>query len=118
MRHVSLNILLLIFAIYSIELELHDRNVCPVHLCEGLTRIDLSFLENLRSIWVVIIGLELLSLACPGLGLGSGCVTSFLLLSAYLCYGYLILLVWTIGFRVTGLKLVQCDADGSRLCPV
>jgi hypothetical protein len=36
-----------------------------------LTRIDLSFLKNLRSIWVVVIGLELLSLACLGLGLGS-----------------------------------------------
>jgi hypothetical protein len=43
----------------------------------GLTRIDLSFLENLRSTWVVIIGLELLSLACHGLGLGGDNVTSF-----------------------------------------
>jgi hypothetical protein len=43
----------------------------------GLTRIDLSFPKNLRSNWVVIIGLELLSLACPGLGLGSEFVTSF-----------------------------------------
>jgi hypothetical protein len=42
-----------------------------------LTRINLSFLENLRSIWVAVIGLELLSLACPGLGLGSDYVTSF-----------------------------------------
>jgi hypothetical protein len=63
-----------IFSIYSIELELHDRNVCFVHLCYSLTRIELSFLENHRSIWVVIIGLELLGLACPGLGLGSGYV--------------------------------------------
>jgi hypothetical protein len=37
----------------------------------GLTRIDLPFLEDLRSNWVVVIGLKLLSLACPGLGLGS-----------------------------------------------
>jgi hypothetical protein len=37
----------------------------------GLTNIDLSFLENLKSNWVVIIGLELLSLTCPGLDLGS-----------------------------------------------
>jgi hypothetical protein len=37
----------------------------------GLTSIDLSCLGNLRSIWVVVIGLELLSLACPGLDLGS-----------------------------------------------
>jgi hypothetical protein len=33
--------------------------------------MDLSFIENPRSNWVVVIGLELLSLACPGLGLGS-----------------------------------------------
>jgi hypothetical protein len=39
-----------IFSIYSIEVELHDRKVCFAHLCYGLTRIDLSFLENLRSI--------------------------------------------------------------------
>jgi hypothetical protein len=38
------------FSINSVELELHDRNVCFAHLCYGLTRIDLSFLENLRSI--------------------------------------------------------------------
>ena len=37
----------------------------------GLTSIELPFLGNLRSNWVVIIGLELLSLACPGLDLGS-----------------------------------------------
>jgi hypothetical protein len=67
MRQVSLNI----FApIYSVEVELHDRKVCFAHLCYGLTRIVLSFLGNLRSNWVVIIGLELLSLACPGLDLG------------------------------------------------
>jgi hypothetical protein len=48
------------------------RYVCAPML--GLTRIELSFLENPRSNWVVVIGLELLSLACPGLGLGSGYV--------------------------------------------
>jgi hypothetical protein len=37
------------FSINSVELELHDRKVCFAHLCYGLTRIDLSFLENLRS---------------------------------------------------------------------
>jgi hypothetical protein len=41
---------IVIFSIYSVELELHDRKVCFTHLCYGLTRIDLSFLENLRSI--------------------------------------------------------------------
>jgi hypothetical protein len=30
-----------------------------------------SFLVNRRSVWVVVIGLEFLGLACPGLGLGS-----------------------------------------------
>jgi hypothetical protein len=37
------------FSINSMELELHDRKVCFAHLCYGLTRINLSFLENLRS---------------------------------------------------------------------
>jgi hypothetical protein len=46
----------------------------------GLTRIDLSNFEKLRSNRVVIIGLELLSLAYPGLGLGSDFVTSVTLL--------------------------------------
>jgi hypothetical protein len=67
--------------IYYIELELHDRNVCHAHLCSGLTRIDLSFLKNLRSICVIVIGLELLSLACPGLGLGQDYVHQL-----YLCH--------------------------------
>jgi hypothetical protein len=48
MSQVPLNILHLYFSIYSIELELHDRNVGHVHLCKGLTRIDLSFLETLE----------------------------------------------------------------------
>jgi hypothetical protein len=38
------------FSINSVELELHDRNVCFAHLCYSLTRIDLLFLENFRSI--------------------------------------------------------------------
>jgi hypothetical protein len=29
-----------------------------------------------------------------------------------------VLLVWRIGFGVTGMELVRCDADSSRLCPV
>jgi hypothetical protein len=36
----------------------------------GLTSIDLLFLGNLRSNWVVVIGLELLSHTYPGLDLG------------------------------------------------
>jgi hypothetical protein len=77
-----------------------------------LTTIELSFLENLRSIWVVVIGLELLSLACPGLGLGSYYVTSFMLMSLSLLWLFLLLLlVGRIGFGVTGMELV----GGSRL---
>jgi hypothetical protein len=60
-----------ICSIYFVELELHDREVYFAHLCSGLTSIELSSLENPRNNWVVIVGLELLSLACPGLGLGS-----------------------------------------------
>jgi hypothetical protein len=41
---------IVIFSIYSVELELHDRKVCFALLCYGLTRTDLSFLEKLRSI--------------------------------------------------------------------
>jgi hypothetical protein len=62
----------------------------------------------------------LLSLACPGMGLGSDIVTSFMLVSPSYCYGYLILLVWRIVFGVTGMELVgaipmvqgfvRCDA--------
>jgi hypothetical protein len=69
---------------------------------------------------VVVIGLELLGLACPSPGLGSDIVTSFMLVSPCYCYGYLILLVWRIGFGVTGMELVgvmatvqdfvRCDA--------
>jgi hypothetical protein len=52
-----------------------------VHLGQGLTRIDLSFPKNYRSICVVVICLEFLSLACPGLGLGSCYVAPFMLVS-------------------------------------
>jgi hypothetical protein len=57
-----------------------------------LTSIDLPFLENLRSNWVVVIGLELLSLACPGLDLGSVMLHYFGTLVAVMVM--LILLVW------------------------
>jgi hypothetical protein len=43
----------------------------------GLTSIDLPFLANLISNWVVVIGLELLSHASPGLDLGGDYVTSY-----------------------------------------
>jgi hypothetical protein len=69
--------------------------------------------------WVVVIGLELLSLACPGLDLGSVMLHCyFATLDAVMVM--LILLVWRIGFGVTGMELVdvmptvqgfvQCDA--------
>jgi hypothetical protein len=83
----------------------------------GLTSIDLPFLGNLR-IWVVVIGLELLILACPGLDLGSVmlhyCVTLVVVMVM------LILLVWRVGFGVMGMEFVgvkptvqgfvRCDA--------
>jgi hypothetical protein len=75
----------------------------------GLTRIDLPFLGNLRSNWVVVIGLELLSLACPGLDLGSVMLHYFVTLVAVMVM--LILLVWRIG-------ICWCDDNGSSLCPV
>jgi hypothetical protein len=70
----------------------------------GLTSIDLSSLGNLRSNWVVVIGLELLSLACPGLDLGSIMLHYFVTLVAVMVM--LILLVWRIGFGVTGMEFV------------
>jgi hypothetical protein len=72
----------------------------------GLTSIDLSFLKNLRINRVVVIGLELLSLACPGLDLGSVMLhhsTDVTLVTAMVM---LILLVWRIGFGVTGIEFV------------
>jgi hypothetical protein len=50
-------------------------------------------------------------------GLGSDIVSSVMLVSP--CYRYvsLILLVWRIGFGVTGLELRSVDSDSSGLCP-
>jgi hypothetical protein len=66
--------------------------------------------------WVVVIGLELLSLACPGLDLGS--VVTLLLLSP-------LLLLWlfdpiSMENRIwgDGNGICWCDANGSSLCPV
>jgi hypothetical protein len=72
----------------------------------GLTRIDLPFLEDPRSNWVVVIGLELLSHACPGLDLGSYYVTSPYYVTLVNVTIMLIILVWKIGFGVTGMELV------------
>jgi hypothetical protein len=86
----------------------------------GLTSIDLPFLGNLRSNWVVVIGLELLSLACPGLDLGSCMLHHVTYVTLVTVMVMLILLVWKIGFGVTGMELVgvmptvegfvRCDA--------
>jgi hypothetical protein len=70
----------------------------------GLTSIELPFLGNLRNIWVVFIGLELLSHACPGLDLGSVMLHYFVTLVAVMVM--LILSVWRIGFGVTGMELL------------
>jgi hypothetical protein len=84
----------------------------------GLTSIDLLFHGNLRSIWVVVISLELLSLACPGLDLGSVMLHHITYITPVMVM--LILLVWRIGFGVIGMELVgamptvqgfvRCDA--------
>jgi hypothetical protein len=84
----------------------------------GLTSIDLTFIGNLISNWVVIIGLELLSHACLGLDLGSCYVTSYYLCHACYCYGYVDSI--SVENRIWGdrNRICWCDADGSRLCPV
>jgi hypothetical protein len=63
-------------------------------------------LETPISNWVVVIGLELLSLASPGIGLGSCCVHQLCLYHPVIMMVILILLVWIIGLGVTGLELV------------
>jgi hypothetical protein len=75
-------------------------------------------LENRRSNWVVIIGLELLSLACPGLGLGSCYVHQLCLCHPVIMMVILILLVWRIEFGVTELELVGVMPVVQGYCPV
>jgi hypothetical protein len=70
----------------------------------GLTSINLPLIGNLRSIWVVIIGLELLSLACPGPDLGSVMLHHITYITPVMVM--LILLVWRIGFGVMGIEFV------------
>jgi hypothetical protein len=48
-------------------------------------------------------------------GLGSDIVASVMLVSPCYCYVSLILLVWRIGFGVTGLELHSVDFDSSGL---
>jgi hypothetical protein len=73
----------------------------------GLTSIDLPFLGNLRSKWVVVIGLELLSHTCPSLDLGSYMLHHVTYVTLVNVMVTLILLVWKIG-PVQG--FVRCDA--------
>jgi hypothetical protein len=70
----------------------------------GLTSIELPFHGNHRSNWVVVIGLELLSLTCPGLDLGSVMLHHTTDITPVMVM--LILLVWRIGFGVTGMEFV------------
>jgi hypothetical protein len=72
----------------------------------GLTSIDLPLHENLTSNWVVVIGLELLSLACPGLDLCSVMLHHITYVTHVIVMVMLILLVWRIGFGVTGMEFV------------
>jgi hypothetical protein len=83
-----------------------------------ISRIELSFLENPRSNWVVIIGLDLLSLACPSLGLDSCYVHQLFLCDPVIMMVILILLVWRIGFGVTRLELVGVMPVVQGCCPV
>jgi hypothetical protein len=83
----------------------------------GLTGIDLSSLKNLRSSGVVFIGLELLSLACSSLDLGS------VILHCYLCHpgcchGYVDPISVENRIWDDGNGICWCDTNGSRLCPV
>jgi hypothetical protein len=70
----------------------------------GLTRIDLPFHGNPRSNWVVVRGLDLLSLACPGLDLASVMLRHITYITLVIVM--LILLVWRIGFGVMGMEFV------------
>jgi hypothetical protein len=79
----------------------------------GLTNIELPFLGNLRSNWVVIIGLELLSLACPGLDLGS--VMLYYICHPCYCHGYVDPISVENRIWGDGNGISWCDANGSRL---
>jgi hypothetical protein len=79
----------------------------------GLTSIDLPFLRNLRSNWVVVMGLELLSLACTGLDLGS--VMLHYNCHPCYCYGYADPISVENRIWGDGNGICWCDAVGSRL---
>jgi hypothetical protein len=75
-------------------------------------------MENPRSNWVVVLGLELLSVACPSLGLGSGSVHQLCLCHVVILMVILVLLVWRIRFGVMGLELVGVMPVVQGCCPV
>jgi hypothetical protein len=79
----------------------------------GLTSIELPFLGNLRSNWAVVIGLELLSLACPGLDLGR--VMLHCICHPCYCYGYVDPISMENRIWGDGNGISWCDANGSRL---
>jgi hypothetical protein len=83
-------------------------------------QLELNYhsLKNPRNNWVVIIVLELLSLACPGLGLGSCYVHQLCLCHPVMVMVTLILLVWRIGFGVMGLELAGVMPMVQGYCPV
>jgi hypothetical protein len=54
----------------------------------------------------IVIGLELLSLACPGLDLGSVMLYHITYVTLVTVMVMLILFLWRIGFGVTGMKFV------------
>jgi hypothetical protein len=83
-------------------------------------QLELNYhsMKNPRSNWVVIIVLELLSLACPGLGLGSCYVHQLCLCHPVMVMVTLILLVWRIGFGVMGLELAGVMPMVQGYCPV
>jgi hypothetical protein len=72
----------------------------------GLTSIELPFHRDLRSNWVVVIGLELLSLECLGRDLGSVMLHHTTYVTLVTVMVMLILLVWRIGFGVTGMEFI------------
>jgi hypothetical protein len=72
-------------------------------------------LENPRSNWVVVIALELLSLACPGLGMGSCYVHQLCLCHLVIMMVILILLVWKNRIWGDEIGTSWFDAGGSRL---
>jgi hypothetical protein len=78
------------------------------------------FLEDLSGNWVVVIGLDLLSLACSGLVWVVAMFQHHAYVTLVAIRVVLILFVWSIGFGVTGMELVgvmlmvqgfvRCDA--------